>query len=52
LEPVLEEDTADEPTVGDGDAALVEGHERHHESLQGRGTNSSSGTFHSTAVVS
>jgi hypothetical protein len=31
---------------------LVEGHERHHEPLGGRGTDSSPGTFHSTATVS
>jgi hypothetical protein len=30
LEPVLEVDTADEPPGGDGEAALVEGNERHH----------------------
>jgi hypothetical protein len=30
----------------------MEGHERDHEPLRGHGTNSSSGTFHSTEVVS
>jgi hypothetical protein len=35
LEPVLERDTTDELTGRDGEAALVEGHERHHKSLRG-----------------
>jgi hypothetical protein len=35
LKPVLEEDSADEPSGGDGEAALVEGHERHHKPLGG-----------------
>jgi hypothetical protein len=52
LKPVLEEDAADEPPSGDGEAALVEHHERHHEPLRGRGTDSSPGTFHSTTAVS
>jgi hypothetical protein len=30
LQPILEQHPADEPTGGDGEAALVEGHERHH----------------------
>jgi hypothetical protein len=33
LEAVLEEDPTDESPGGDGEAALVEGHERDHESL-------------------
>jgi hypothetical protein len=35
LKPVPEQHPADEPPGGDGDAALVEGHERHHEPLGG-----------------
>jgi hypothetical protein len=35
LEPILEEDTTDEPSGGNGEAALVEGHERDHEPLGG-----------------
>jgi hypothetical protein len=35
LQPILEQHPADEPTGGDGEAALVEGHERHHEPLGG-----------------
>jgi hypothetical protein len=54
LKPVLEQHPADESPGGDEKTALVEGHERHHESLRGggRGTDASSGTFHSTAVLS
>jgi hypothetical protein len=52
LKPILEEDSADEPPGGDGEAALVEGHERHHEHLGGCGTDSSPGTLHSTVAVS
>jgi hypothetical protein len=52
LKPVLEKDATDEPPDGDREAALVEGHERHHESLRGRDTDSSLGTFRSTAAVS
>jgi hypothetical protein len=33
LEPVLEENSANEPPGGDGEAALVEGHERDHKPL-------------------
>jgi hypothetical protein len=33
LEVVLEEDSPDESPGGDGEAALVEGHERDHEPL-------------------
>jgi hypothetical protein len=33
LEALLEEDSTDESFGGDGEAALVEGHERDHESL-------------------
>jgi hypothetical protein len=33
LEPVLEENSADEPLGRDGEAVLVEGHERDHEPL-------------------
>jgi hypothetical protein len=33
LEPILEEDAADEPPGGNGEATLVEGHERDHEPL-------------------
>jgi hypothetical protein len=36
----------------DGEAALVEGHERHHEPLRGHDTDSSPETLHSTAAVS
>jgi hypothetical protein len=36
LKPVLEEDSTDEPPGGDGEAALVESHERHHEPLGAR----------------
>jgi hypothetical protein len=36
LNPVLEEDSADEPPGGDGKAALVESHKRHHKSFGGR----------------
>jgi hypothetical protein len=36
LEPVLEEDAADEPPSGNREAALVEGHERDHEPLGAR----------------
>jgi hypothetical protein len=35
LEAVLEEDSTNEPPGGDGEAALVEGHERDHEPLGG-----------------
>jgi hypothetical protein len=35
LEPVLEEDDADELSGGNGEAALVEGHERDREPLGG-----------------
>jgi hypothetical protein len=40
LELVLEEDAVDEPSGGDREAALVEGHEQHHEPLGGCGTDS------------
>jgi hypothetical protein len=30
LQPVREQHSSDEPDGGDGEAALVEGHERHH----------------------
>jgi hypothetical protein len=33
LEPILEQHPTDEPSGGDRKAALVEGHERHHEPL-------------------
>jgi hypothetical protein len=33
LEPILKENSADEPPGGDGEAALVEGHERDHKPL-------------------
>jgi hypothetical protein len=33
LEPVIEQHLADEPIGGDGEAVLVEGHERHHKPL-------------------
>jgi hypothetical protein len=36
LEPILEENSADEPPSGDEEAALVEGHERDHEPLGAR----------------
>jgi hypothetical protein len=36
LQPILEQHTTDEPTGGDGEAALVEGHERHHVPLGAR----------------
>jgi hypothetical protein len=52
LKPVLEEDSADESPGGDGEAALVESHERHHELLRGCGTDSLPGTLHSKAAVS
>jgi hypothetical protein len=52
LEPILEENATDEPFGGDGEAALVEGHERHHEPLGGRDTDSSPKTLHSTVAVS
>jgi hypothetical protein len=52
LEAVLVEDPPDEPPGGDGEAAPVEGHERDHTAPGGRDTNSSPGTFHSTAAVS
>jgi hypothetical protein len=42
----------DESPGGDGEAALVEGHERDHESLGGHGTELSPGTFRSMAAVS
>jgi hypothetical protein len=35
LKPVLEEDSADEPPGGDGEAALVEDHKRDLKSLGG-----------------
>jgi hypothetical protein len=35
LKPILEEDSLDESPGGDGEAALVESHERHHEPLRG-----------------
>jgi hypothetical protein len=35
LQPILEQHPADEPTGEDGEAALVEGHERHHEPFRG-----------------
>jgi hypothetical protein len=35
LQPILEQHPADESTGRDGEAALVEGHERHHEPLGG-----------------
>jgi hypothetical protein len=35
LQPVLEQPPADEPPGGDKEAALVEGHERHHKPLGG-----------------
>jgi hypothetical protein len=37
LKPVLEQHPADESPGGDEKTALVEGHERHHESLRGGG---------------
>jgi hypothetical protein len=37
LQPILEQHPADEPTGGDGEVALVEGHERHHIPLGGHG---------------
>jgi hypothetical protein len=52
LEPVLVEDHSDEPPGRDGEAALVEGHERDDIPLGRSGTDSSPGTFHSTVSVS
>jgi hypothetical protein len=53
LEPILEQHPADEPSGRDGEAALMEGHEEHHEPLGGgRGIDSSPGTFDSTVAVS
>jgi hypothetical protein len=51
MQPIREQHLADKPAGGDGEAALVEGHERHHVSLVGRGTDSSVGTIHSTTSV-
>jgi hypothetical protein len=51
LQPVRKQHPADEPAGGDRDAAFVEGHERHHIPLGGRGTDSSPRTLHSTATV-
>jgi hypothetical protein len=52
LKPVLKEDRPDEPPSGDGEAALVEHHERDNVPLGGRNTDSSPGTFHSMVSVS
>jgi hypothetical protein len=52
LESVLEENSVDEPPDGDGEAALVEGHERDHEPFGRARHGSSPGTFHSTVAVS
>jgi hypothetical protein len=35
LQPICEQHPTDEPAGGEGEAALVEGHERHHISLGG-----------------
>jgi hypothetical protein len=35
LQPIREQHPSDQPAGGDGEAALVEGHERHHISLGG-----------------
>jgi hypothetical protein len=35
LQPILKQHSADELTGGDGEAAVMEGHERHHEPLRG-----------------
>jgi hypothetical protein len=52
LEALVEENSANEPLGGDAEAALVEGHERNHKPLGGHDTESSPGTFHSTASES
>jgi hypothetical protein len=36
LEPILEENSTDEPPDGDGEAALMQGHERDHKPLGAR----------------
>jgi hypothetical protein len=51
LKPILEQHPADESPSKDGETALVEGHEQHHESLWGRDIDSSPRTFHFTAAV-
>jgi hypothetical protein len=51
LQPVREQHPVNEPAGRDGEAALVEGHERHQYPVGGRDTDSSAGTIHLTASV-